>query len=216
MREFKLNITLLNVLLAFMLSCVISEVYEMDPIAQIISIIGFFVTVISLFISNHLEFKLSRKLFHMENEENLNIKNWIDFRFSIKQISNKITYLIKKTTIMAQDENIDTVKRMQYKMEILDASFDMNNDLLRYHDLLEKLGYQGNAKKTVYDDFYSYVVNKMIENETSFLSFLDNEKDNPYLVTLCDNNDLLNEVIEESDRDYHAAMEAIGNRRNKH
>lgn len=100
---------------------------------------------------------------------------WIRCREMIDSIANDYAYFMEKSRLMFR--RMETTSITEYRISILTMQHDLNEKLLRYHELIERLQYKDLDDRTALESFYQYVyegMNERTDEINSFLTLIEN------------------------------------------
>ena len=68
---------------------------------------------------------------------------------------------MEKTRLIVSDKELVVKSSTTYKIEILKMQHDLNEKLLKFHELIERIEFSNNSDYNIFQDFYSYTFNEV-------------------------------------------------------
>lgn len=100
---------------------------------------------------------------------------WIRCREMIDSIANDYALFMEKSRLMFR--RMETNSITEYRISILMMQHKLNEKLLRYHELIERLQYKDKDDQDALESFYAYVyqgMNERVDEINSFLTLIEN------------------------------------------
>lgn len=122
---------------------------------------------------------------------------WFRCREMIDSIANDYALFMEKSRLMFR--RMETTSITEYRISILAMQHKLNEKLLRYHELIERLQYKDKDDQDALESFYAYVyqgMNERVDEINSFLTLIENMiKQHVQFEEFSADNRILNDAI---------------------
>ncbi|RHO26813.1 hypothetical protein [Amedibacterium intestinale] len=89
------------------------------------------------------------------------LDDWSNCSEIVKIIANDFSFFMEKTRLIVSDKELVVKSSTTYKIEILKMQHDLNEKLLKFHELIERIEFSNNSDYNIFQNFYSYTFNEV-------------------------------------------------------
>lgn len=175
-----------------------------NPIFNLI--ISFLTAFITAVLTNKFTYKRTLKINSVEREKKQNMKNWLEVQSLIKDIANTCSYMAEIATAMSENKCFDYDKVYEYKKQVIDIRYELNNKLLMYMGVLKRIGINDTGD-SVYYKFYQNVFDTADEIKKTIFRYLDSKGTENIHIEYSQDSELLSCVIWEAEHSYEKYFE---------
>lgn len=133
----------------------------MEIISNVLDALAIIVGFVTIFIVNMLERKREKAMLRKELKDKQLLDDWSNCSEIVKIIANDFSFFMEKTRLIVSDKELVVKSSTTYKIEILKMQHDLNEKLLKFHELIERIEFSNNSDYNVFQDFYSYTFNEV-------------------------------------------------------
>lgn len=144
-----------------------------DIVANVLSGLAICITLIGIFIGNSLQKKRERYMLNKEIRDKQLLEDSKNCSETIKIIANDFSYFMEKTRMMVLNKNASILNTTDYKIEVLTMQHDLNEKLLKFRELIERLEFENKNDYNIFSQFYSYIYSTMNDRYNETERFFD-------------------------------------------
>ncbi|WP_418766557.1 hypothetical protein [Longicatena caecimuris] len=133
----------------------------MEIISNVLDALAIIVGFVTIFIVNMLERKREKAMLRKELKDKQLLDDWSNCSEIVKIIANDFSFFMEKTRLIVSDKELVVKSSTTYKIEILKMQHDLNEKLLKFHELIERIEFSNNSDYNIFQDFYSYTFNEV-------------------------------------------------------
>lgn len=133
----------------------------MEIISNVLDALAIIVGFVTIFIVNMLERKREKAMLRKELKDKQLLDDWSNCSEIVKIIANDFSFFMEKTSLIVSDKELVVKSSTTYKIEILKMQHDLNEKLLKFHELIERIEFSNNSDYNIFQDFYSYTFNEV-------------------------------------------------------
>lgn len=133
----------------------------MEIISNVLDALAIIVGFVTIFIVNMLERKREKAMLRKELKDKQLLDDWSNCSEIVKIIANDFSFFMEKTRLIVSDKELVVKSSTTYKIEVLKMQHDLNEKLLKFHELIERIEFSNNSDYNVFQDFYSYTFNEV-------------------------------------------------------
>ena len=133
----------------------------MEIISNVLDALAIIVGFVTIFIVNMLERKREKAMLRKELKDKQLLDDWSNCSEIVKIIANDFSFFMEKTRFIVSDKELVVKSSTTYKIEILKMQHDLNEKLLKFHELIERIEFSNNSDYNIFQDFYSYTFNEV-------------------------------------------------------
>lgn len=128
------------------------------------------------------------------------MNDWYWVKITILKIANQFSYLEEVVITILNNGIADSEDRILCKKWVIDEYYDLNHQLIMYiENVLTRMGIN-HTSKSIYYDFYRYVFDSANELKEAVFHYLDTGEIEIVNIHYRQNDELLNDIIRETDR----------------
>ncbi len=128
------------------------------------------------------------------------MNDWYWVKITILKIANQFSYLEEVVITILNNGIADSEDRILCKKWVIDEYYDLNHQLIMYiENVLTRMGIN-HTSKSIYYDFYRYVFDSANELKEAVFHYLDTGETEIVNIHYRQNDELLNDIIRETDR----------------
>ncbi len=162
-------------------------------------LLSIMMALITTIMTNKLAYKRTLKLKNIESEVKQNMEDWIEIQNLIKDMANTVSYMIEIADIISKNKDLNSTKIYEYKKQMIDIFYTLNNKSLMYMSALKRIGIN-ETNDPIYFKFYQEVFNRAYQIKKDLFEYLDSQGTKKVCIDFKDNG-LLDSIICEAD--YH-------------
>lgn len=133
----------------------------MEIISNVLDALAIIVGFVTIFIVNMLERKREKAMLRKELKDKQLLDDWSNCSEIVKIIANDFSFFMEKTRLIVSDKELVVKSSTTYKIEILKMQHDLNEKLLKFHELIERIEFSNNSDYNIFQDFYSCTFNEV-------------------------------------------------------
>ena len=133
----------------------------MEIISNVLDALAIIVGFVTIFIVNMLERKREKAMLRKGLKDKQLLDDWSNCSEIVKIIANDFSFFMEKTRLIVSDKELVVKSSTTYKIEILKMQHDLNEKLLKFHELIERIEFSNNSDYNIFQDFYSYTFNEV-------------------------------------------------------
>lgn len=161
-------------------------------------LLSIMMALITTIMTNKLAYKRTLKLKNIESEVKQNMEDWIEIQNLIKDMANTVSYMIEIADIISKNKDLNSTKIYEYKKQMIDIFYTLNNKSLMYMSALKRLGIN-KTNDPIYFNFNQEVLNIACKVKKELFEYLDGQVANEICIQFKDNG-MLDLVICETDK----------------
>ena len=117
----------------------------MEIISNVLDALAIIVGFVTIFIVNMLERKREKAMLRKELKDKQLLDDWSNCSEIVKIIANDFSFFMEKTRLIVSDKELVVKSSTTYKIEILKMQHDLNEKLLKFHELIERIEFSNNS-----------------------------------------------------------------------
>ena len=125
----------------------------MEIISNVLDALAIIVGFVTIFIVNMLERKREKAMLRKELKDKQLLDDWSNCSEIVKIIANDFSFFMEKTRLIVSDKELVVKSSTTYKIEILKMQHDLNEKLLKFHELIERIEFSNNSDYNIFRTF---------------------------------------------------------------